>query len=84
MASSAASTKSALTRRDRALLAAVAAGRCALTAGPLPSLLIDGRGACDQLAAYQLLAAGFIRPAGRVGQLFEVELTEVGRAATKP
>ncbi|MBO0848922.1 MAG: hypothetical protein J2P20_05650 [Pseudonocardia sp.] len=74
----------ALTRRDRALLAAVAAGRCHLSPGPLPSLLIDRRGACDQLAAYQLLASGLIRPgAGRDGELVAAELTPAGEAAAR-
>ena len=72
-----------LTRRDRALLAAVAAGRCQLTPGPLPSLLIDHRSACDQLAAYQLLANGFIQPAERVGDLIRAELTSAGEAAIR-
>lgn len=76
-----------LSGRDRALLVAVGAGRCQLSAGPLPTLLIDGSGACDQLAVYQLLAHGLIGPvkprsdgparAEPVG----VELTPAGEAA---
>jgi hypothetical protein len=88
MASSSAPTvsrKPPLTRRDRALLAAVAAGRCHLSPGPLPGLLVDRRGACDQLAAYQLLANGLIRPgAGRDGELVVAELTPAGEAAARP
>lgn len=50
------------------LLAAVKAGRCHVTLGRLPSLLIDRRCSCDQLAAYELLAAGLIRPSAGAGQ----------------
>lgn len=73
-----------LTRRDRALLAAVAAGRCHLSSDPMPSLLVDRRGACDQLAAYRLVARGFIRPrtAGD-GELAQAELTPAGVAAAR-
>lgn len=74
--------KPPVTRRHRALLAAVAAGRCHLSSGPLPSLLIDRRGACDQLAAYQLLANGLIRPgSSRDDGLVAAELTPAGEAA---
>lgn len=56
-----------LTRRDRAVLTAVATGRCQVSGDPLPHLLIDGRCACDQVAAYQLLALGLIGPDPRRG-----------------
>lgn len=90
--SSQAPTTPALTRRDRALLTAVATGRCQLTPGPLPHLLVDGRCACDQLAAYQLLAHGLIaaNPSRRprqpsVGEpptaTSRATLTAAGRAA---
>lgn len=71
-----------LTSRDRAVLVAVAAGRCHVEPGPLPYLTIDRRAACDQLAAYQLLAAGLIEaaPAGLDGRT-RARLTDAGRAA---
>src|SRR3954470_9022453 len=56
------STITPVSRRQRMLLAAVKAGRCQVTLGPLPTLLIDSRCSCDQLAAYELLAAGLVRP----------------------
>lgn len=72
----------ALTRRDQALLAAVAAGRCHLTPGPLASLLVDRRVACDQLAAQRLLAEGLIKSGSpRKGGLTGVDLTPAGEAA---
>ena len=83
MASSA-PTVPKLTRRDKALLAAVAAGRCHLTKGPLPRLLVDWRGACDQLAVYQLLANGYIRASKEMdGDLARAELTSIGRAVVR-
>ncbi|WP_051342302.1 hypothetical protein [Pseudonocardia spinosispora] len=71
----------ALNRRDRALLIAVAAGRCQLSPGPLPRLLIDWRGACDQLAAYQLLANGLITAGTRTGDVLRAVLTPAGTEA---
>jgi len=73
-----------LTRRDLALLIAVAAGRCHLTSGATPSLLIDRRPACDQLAAYQLLINGLVAPsaAAESGEgPVPAELTPAGAAA---
>ena len=74
-----------LTSRDRALLVAVADGRCHVEPGPLPYLTIDHRGACDQLAAYQLLAGGLIEagPTGLDGRV-HARLTDAGRAAIAP
>jgi hypothetical protein len=73
-----------LTRRDRALLAAVAAGRCHVSRDPLPTLLVDQRGACDQLAAYRLLATGLVRPRTSYdGELVPAELTPAGEAAAR-
>ena len=71
-----------LTRRDRALLAAVAAGRCQLSGGPLSALLVDGRCACDQLAVHQLLAFGLITPVGTAIEApVAAALTPAGRDA---
>lgn len=68
------STLAPLTGRDRALLRAVAAGRCALTGS---ALLIDGLCCADQFACARLTTAGLIdgsRPAG------PARLTAAGRA----
>lgn len=61
-----------ITQRDRAVLRAVAAGRCAYAAG---ALLVDGIGCCDQFVGPRLVRAGLItaRP-GPAG------LTAAGRA----
>jgi hypothetical protein len=71
-----------LTSRDRAVLVAVANGRCHVEPGPLPYLTIDRCAACDQLAAYQLLAGGLIEAAsaGLDGRT-RARLTDAGRAA---
>ncbi len=49
-----------LSRRDRALLHAVAAGRCELIITGVPDLRVDGRWYCDQPRAHALLAAGLV------------------------
>jgi hypothetical protein len=64
------------------VLVAVANERCHVEPGPLPYLTIDRRPACDQLAAYQLLAGGLIEAAraGLDGRT-RARLTDAGRAA---
>jgi hypothetical protein len=52
-----------LSPRHRALLDAVRAGRCQLTLGRLPALLVEGRVCRDQQAADDLLVAGLVEPA---------------------
>jgi len=52
---------SIVSRRDRAVLAAVAAGRAAVVGG---TLLIDGRYSADQFALGRLAAAGLLTTAG--------------------
>ncbi|WP_433787499.1 hypothetical protein ACQPX6_11875 [Actinomycetospora sp. CA-101289] len=47
----------AISRRDRAVLAAVAAGRAAVRAG---ALVIDGRFSADQFALARLARAGLL------------------------
>jgi hypothetical protein len=71
-----------LTRRDRAILRAVAAGGAELVYGAVPDLLLDGRCCCDQSAAHQLAQAGLIAPAGaaKVGQRVLACLTPAGAA----
>ena len=51
-----------LTGRDRAVLRAVAAGRCQLGVGYAPVLRIDGFVCADSAVGHRLLAAGLIRP----------------------
>jgi hypothetical protein len=65
-------TATDLTSRDRAILRAVAAGRCEITSG---SLVVDGLHLADQFAAPRLARAGLIVAGTRAA-----ELTSVGRA----
>lgn len=65
--------------RDRAVLRAVAAGRCQLRAGCEPQLVVDGLCCADSAAARRLIAAGLIA-APRAG-LEPARLTPAGRAA---
>jgi hypothetical protein len=72
-----------LTRRDRAILRAVAAGGAELVYGAEPDLLLDGRCCCDQSAAHRLARAGLIAPASaaaEVGQRVLACLTPAGTA----
>jgi hypothetical protein len=71
-----------LTRRDHAILRAVAGGRAELVYGAEPDLLLDGRCCCDQMAAHRLARAGFIAPAiaAGVGQRVAACLTPAGTA----
>ena len=66
-----------LTGRDRALLRAVAAGRCDITATGVPDLRVDGRWFCDQTRAHALIAAGLLVRVDGTTPL----LTPAGRAA---
>ncbi|MEJ2857486.1 MULTISPECIES: hypothetical protein [unclassified Saccharothrix] len=61
-----------ITHRDRAVLRAVAAGRCAYVAG---TLLVDGLACCDQFLGPRLVRAGLIAGQG------PARLTPAGRAA---
>jgi hypothetical protein len=71
-----------LTRRDRAVLAAVADGRCALICGCEPDLLVDGLWFCDQARVHSLIALGLLAPVveQRPGCRVPATLTEAGRA----
>lgn len=71
---------SMLSRRDVALLRAVAAGRCKLAGRGWPVLLVDGLCCCDQAAAHRLTAAGLIGPGELAGAPVPAELTAAGRA----
>lgn len=67
--------------RDRAVLRAVAAGRCQLGAGVEPVLLVDGLVCADMAAGHRLVAAGLIAPPDAVRPLGPAVLTTAGRAA---
>lgn len=71
-----------LSRREFALLRAVAAGRGEITGGREPDLFIDGLACCDQSAAHHLAHAGLVRATSsvEVGQRVSAELTGLGRA----
>lgn len=58
-----------LSARDRAVLMAVAAGRCTMNPEATDGLLVDGRPCTDQFVGHRLLRAGLARliaqPPGR-------------------
>ena len=64
-----------ISHRDRSVLRAVAAGRCAMSTGPCPALTVDGLCCSDQFAGARLAGAGLIFAVQGA-----VALTEVGRA----
>jgi len=53
-------TTTSLNGRDRAVLRAVAAGRCEIPAGSPGTLTVDGLSFADQFAGLRLAAAGLI------------------------
>ncbi len=68
-----------LTGRQRALLRAVAAGRCELTSSQQPDMFVDGLFCCDQLSARQLVRARLVAgAAGRPGGRAPAALTDDG------
>ena len=69
-------TTSTLNHRDRAVLRAVAAGRCEIPAGSGGALVVDGLCFSDQFAGRRLSAAGLIA-AGAAGL---ARLTPSGQA----
>jgi len=66
--------------RDRALLRAVAAGRCQLGTGCEPLLLVDGLICAEPAAGYRLVAAGLLAPPDPSRPLGPARLTAAGRA----
>ena len=70
-----------LTGRDRAVLRAVAAGRCRLGPGYAPELRIDGFVCADASIGHRLLAAGLICAGHPAHPLAQATLTEAGRLA---
>jgi hypothetical protein len=69
---------STLTHRDRAILRAVAAGRCQISGGACASLTVDGLSCCDQFVGARLTGAGLIAAPGSRPE--PARLTETGRA----
>jgi hypothetical protein len=67
-----------LSGRDRALLRAVAAGRCRIGAGWQPVLLVDGLVCADSAAGHRLVAAGLIDPPDPTRPLARAALTALG------
>jgi hypothetical protein len=67
-----------LSGRDRALLRAVATGRCKLGSGWQPVLLVDGLACADSAAGHRLVAAGLIDPPDPDRPLAPASITSVG------
>ncbi|WP_116176902.1 hypothetical protein [Kutzneria buriramensis] len=70
-----------ISRRELAMLHAVAAGRAETTGSREPDLFIDGLACCDQSAARHLAHAGLVRATGpaTAAQRVPAELTTPGR-----
>jgi hypothetical protein len=71
-------TITALSHRDRAILRAIAAGRCQITGGACAALTIDGLSCCDQFVGARLTSAGLVAAPGPRPE--PARLTESGRA----
>jgi hypothetical protein len=72
-----ATTAAPLTHRDRAVLRAVAAGRCEISAAKGGVLVVDGLCLSDQFAGPRLAAAGLIAAGSQPGP---AQLTASGQA----
>ena len=72
------STTTSLSHRDRAVLLAVAAGRCEISGDLNASLVIDGLSCCDQFLGARMTRAGLLAPAR--SRLERARLTPSGRA----
>lgn len=70
-------TDNPLSHRDRAVLRAVAAGRCEISDGTGGALVVDGRFLCDQFTGPRLTAAGLINAGSHHGP---AQLTASGKA----
>jgi hypothetical protein len=70
-------TPANISGRDRAVLRAVASGRCVICASMGDALVVDGLCVSDQFVGPRLLAAGFIAEGPRPGQ---TQLTASGAA----
>lgn len=71
-----------LTGRDRAILAAVAAGRVEMSCSCEPDLFVDGLCCCDQITARNLAHAGLIaaKTVAALGSRVAAVLTPAGAA----
>jgi hypothetical protein len=69
-----------LSRRDTALLRAVADGRCELEPGSWPVLYVDGTVCCDATAAHRLVRAGLVAEPESGPTRGRAQLTDAGRA----
>jgi hypothetical protein len=67
--------------RDRAVLRAVAAGRCQLGSGCEPVLVVDGIMCADLAAGHRLVTAGLVAPPDPGRPLGPATLTVAGREA---
>ena len=67
-----------LSHRDRAILRAVAAGRCQISGGACTALTVDGLSCCDQFIGARLAGAGLIAAPGPRPE--PARLTETGQA----
>ena len=72
-------TEAQVCGRDRAVLRAVAAGRCRLRGGCEPLLVVDGVACADSGVARRLIHAGLVAPPA--GTTDRARLTAAGRAA---
>jgi hypothetical protein len=72
-----------LNHRERATLAAVAAGRAQISCSCEPDLFVDGLSCCDQGTVRRLARLGLIEPvsAGAHGERVPAVLTAAGMAA---
>ncbi len=67
--------------RDRAVLRAVAAGRCELGAGCQPVLLVDGLSCADSSEGQRLISAGLVAAPDPAVPRAPATLTPAGRKA---
>jgi hypothetical protein len=72
-----------LNHRERATLAAVAAGRAQISCSCEPDLFVDGLSCCDQGAVRRLVRLGLLEPvsAGAHGERVLAVLTAAGMVA---
>jgi hypothetical protein len=71
-----------LSRREFAMLEAIAAGRGEITGSSEPDLFIDGLACCDQSAAHHLAHENLVHATSpaEAGQRVPAELTTLGHA----
>jgi hypothetical protein len=73
-------TTGLLSRRDIALLHAVADQPCEIVHGSQPVLFVDGRLCCDADAGRRLVSAGLLAQPGPAAGRWPARLTEAGAA----